>query len=353
MPRRRKRLDPAGFNLPIEPIRQGAFSERSAVLGREVLLADDKRPRVMVQFSADRPGIVSGTDEAIAILKLGVEDWSTLAVHSLYDGDRIDTWDTVITVEGEYQTFAHLEPLCLGVLSRRTLVSSNARALVDAARSKPIIAFPARHDHWSMQPGDLLAAQIGGAWVLSADGQPPARGQAPIAALPHALIAACGGDTVAAAKKFAEHVGKETEVIVPVDYVNDSVTTAQAVARALHGRLWGIRLATSEHLVDRSIIPQMGSFPPAGVNPNLVWNVRNALDGEGFGDVKILVTGAFTADRIRAWDEDGVPVDAYGVGAGLFEGRVSFTSDIVMLNGKPQARAGRGLRANERMERVK
>ena len=96
--------------------------------------------------------------------------------------------------------------------------------------------------------------------------------------------------------------------------------TSLAVARALEDRLWGVRLDTSEFMVDRSVIPQMGAFRPTGVNPPLVWNVRNALDAEGFGDVKIVVSGGFDVARIRAFEEDGVPVDAYGVGASAARG---------------------------------
>ena len=75
--------------------------------------------------------------------------------------------------------------------------------------------------------------------------------------------------------------------------------------------------------------------------PTLVWNVRNALDAEGFGDVKIVASGGFDAPRILAFEEDGVPVDAYGVGAALFDGRFDFTADIVQVNGKPESKAGR------------
>jgi nicotinate phosphoribosyltransferase len=142
-------------------------------------------------------------------------------------------------------------------------------------------------------------------------------------------------------------------VIALVDYDNDCVKTSLEVARALEGQLWGVRLDTAENMVDKSVVPQMGEFKPTGVNANLVWNVRNALDAEGFGDVKIVVSGGFTEERIRAFEEDGVPVDAYGVGAALFDGRYDFTADIVQVNGKPEAKAGRRTRENPRLERVK
>jgi nicotinate phosphoribosyltransferase len=114
-----------------------------------------------------------------------------------------------------------------------------------------------------------------------------------------------------------------------------------------------VRLDTAEHMVDKSVVSQMGVFKPTGVNPNLVWNVRNALDTEGFGDVKIIVSGGFDAERISAFEDDGVPVDAYGVGAALFGGRFDFTADVVQVNGKPQAKTGRKYTENPRLERVK
>jgi nicotinate phosphoribosyltransferase len=174
-----------------------------------------------------------------------------------------------------------------------------------------------------------------------------------VGTVPHALIAAYDGDTVAATRAVAAVSPPEMQLIVLVDYANDSVATSLAVARSLEERLWGVRLDTSEFMVDRSVIPQMGAFRPTGVNPPLVWNVRNALDAEGFGDVKIVVSGGVDLARIRAFEEDGVPVDAYGVGASVHEGRWDFTGDVVQLDGRPQAKAGRELRTNVKLERVK
>jgi nicotinate phosphoribosyltransferase len=139
---------------------------------------------------------------------------------------------------------------------------------------------------------------------------------------------------------------------VLVDFENDSVRTALEVARALGDRLWGVRLDTSESLVDRSLWEQMGAFRPTGVNPQLVRNVRDALDSNGFDRVKILVSGGFTVDKIRAFESEGVPVDAYGVGSSLIRGSNDFTGDIVMTDDRPSAKVGRELRTSSRLERV-
>src|SRR5207244_10993320 len=91
----------------------------------------------------------------------------------------------------------------------------------------------------------------------------------------------------------------DRNVVVRVEVENDSVRTALEVARALGPRLWGVRLDTSESLVDRSLWDELGDFQPTGVNERLVRKVRAALDEEGFGDVRIVVSGGFTTQKDR------------------------------------------------------
>ena len=334
-------------------MRQGYYSDKYFVRAREILTADEHSPRVTMQVFGKAQAFLGGMDEAIAILKLCGDDWSALDVHALYDGDRIEPWETVMTIEGPYQAFAHLETLYLGVLARRTRVGTNVRAVVEAARPKQVMFFPARHDHWLVQTGDGYAAHIAGAIGVSTDAQASWWGSSGIGTVPHALIAAYHGDTTLATRKFAEFIDPDVQIITLVDYDNDCVTTSLDVARALGDRLWGVRIDTSENLVDKSIIPMMGAFRPTGVNPQLVWNVRNALDSEGFGHVKIVVSGGFTVEKIRFFEEQLVPVDAYGVGSSLFGGRFDFTADIVLLEGKPEGKVGRDYRPNKRLEKVK
>jgi nicotinate phosphoribosyltransferase len=96
----------------------------------------------------------------------------------------------------------------------------------------------------------------------------------------------------------------------------------------------------------------MGDFPPLGVNERLVHKVRDALDRDGFEQVKIVVSGGFTAERIRAFEERGVPVDSYGVGSTLIRGENDFTGDIVMTDGRLSAKVGRRYRESPRLELV-
>jgi len=349
---RRQRLDPSIFHLPVEKMREGYYSDKYFVRARELLRKDRHRPRVTMQVFGKAHASLGGIDEAIAILKLCAERWDELVVHALYDGEEIDPWETVLTIEGPYDAFANLETVYLGVLARRTRVGTNTRRVVEAAKPKEVMFFPARHDHWLVQTGDGYAAHIAGAIGVSTDAQASWWGSEGIGTVPHALIAAYGGDTVLASRKFAEEMDRSIRLITLVDFENDCVGTSLAVARALGDRLYGVRLDTSETLVDKSVIPQMGTFKPTGVNPQLVWNVRQALDREGFKDVKIVVSGGFTVEKIRQFEELGVPVDGYGVGSSLFQGRFDFTADVVMVDGKASAKVGRAYRPNPRLERV-
>ena len=159
----RTRLDPSVFHLPVERMREGYYSDKYFVRAREILLADHHAPRVTMQVFGKSHAFLGGMDEAIAILKLCAAGWDDLAVHALYDGDEIAPWETVMTIEGPYAAFAHLETLYLGVLARRTRVGTNTRLVVEAARPKTVMFFPARHDHWLVQTGDGYAAHIAGA----------------------------------------------------------------------------------------------------------------------------------------------------------------------------------------------
>jgi nicotinate phosphoribosyltransferase len=350
-----RRLDPAVFQLPVEKMRNGYYSDKYFARAREVLLQDGHDPVVTMQVFQGNHAWVAGTDEAVAILKLCLTEgyrWEELEVHALRDGDRAEPWETVMHIRGPYAAFAHLETLYAGVLGRRTRVATNTREVVEAAWPKPIMFFPARHDHWMVQTGDGFAAHVAGAIGVSTDAQASWWGSEGMGTVPHALIAAYGGDTVEATRALARHVPEDVQVISLVDFENDCVATSLAVARALGPRLHGVRLDTSKNLVDRSLLATMGDSDPRGVTPTLVRNVRRALDDAGFGAVRIVCSGGFDAAKIRRFEVEGVPADSYGVGSALLRGSFDYTADVVLRDGKPCAKTGRWYRENPRMSRV-
>jgi nicotinate phosphoribosyltransferase len=305
-----------------------------------------------MQVFQRRDSVLGGIDEAIAIVKQGAgrtrpdgsweEGWDQLQVRALHEGDEIAPYEVVMTIEGDYSLFAHLETVYLGTLARRTLIMRNVKAVVEAAHGKPIFYFPARHDHWLVQTGDGWAAHVAGSLGVSTDAQASWWGGKGLGTVPHGLIAAYEGDTVAAARDFARHYADDMNVTVLVDWENDSTRTAVEVADALGDDLWGVRLDTSGTVVDRSLWEEMGTFKPTGVNERLVEKVRGALDDAGHQNVKIVVSGGFTVDRIQEFEAKQIPVDAYGVGSSLIRGDNDYTADVVRVNGRPCAKVGRG-----------
>ncbi len=359
---RRERLGADVFRLPVERIRAGYYSDAYFNYTKELLEAEGRDPVVTMQVFQRDESILGGIDEAIAILREcagartpdgGWEDgWERLEIAALHEGDAVAPWETVLTITGPYALFAHLETVYLGCLARRTLVMRNVHDVVQAARGKPILFFPARHDHWLVQTGDGWAAHVAGVIGVSTDAQASWWGGRGVGTVPHGLIAAFGGDTVAAAQAWADRFAAEMNVTVLVDFENDSVRTALEVAEALGDKLWGVRLDTSELMVDRALWARMGDLKPTGVNPELVRLVRDALDAAGHQHVHIVASGGFDADKIAEFEREGTPVDAYGVGSSLVQGANDFTADVVRLEGRDCAKAGRRFRANPRLERV-
>jgi nicotinate phosphoribosyltransferase len=352
-----QRLPPEIFDLPVEKMRDGYYTDAYFNHARAALLQDERHPRVVMQVFQKKQSYLGGMDESIAILKLCSHDWEQLTVHALYDGDPVEPYETVMHIEGDYTLFAHLETAYLGVLARRTLITTNVVRVLEAANGKPIIFMPARHDHHRVQTGDGYAAYVAGQIVgapvgVTTDEQASWWGGKGVGTVPHSLIASYGGNTVLAATKFSEWAPEDLNVTVLVDFENHSVKTALEVARALGPRLWGVRLDTSENLVDRSLWDELGDFRPTGVNERLVHKVRDALDNDGFEHVKIVVSGGFTLDKIAEFEAGGVPVDAYGVGSSLIRGQNDYTADVVMTDGRPSAKVGRGFRPNDRLEHV-
>ena len=353
----RQRLAPEVFDLPVERMRAGWYTDAYFNHARATLLADGRHPRVVVQVFQKNDAWLGGVDEAIAILRLCSDEPDGLTIRALHDGDRLEPWETVLTIEGDYTTFAHLETVYLGTLARRTLITTNVARVLEAANGKTLIFMPARFDHHCVQAGDGYAAYVAGQITgfeigVTSDEQASWWGGRGIGTVPHSLIAAYGGDTVLAARKFADWAPEDMNVTVLVDFEDDSVRTALGVADALGERLWGVRLDTSETLVDRSLLDELGEFRPTGVNERLVRKVRAALDGAGHEHVRIVASGGFTVDKIRAFERAGVPVDAYGVGSSLIRGSNDFTADVVLTDGRPSAKFGRQYRPNPRLEPV-
>ena len=340
--------------------------------------------------------VVAGVDQALEMLRLGtgyhesdgrwVDSYHTLEVEAIQDGDTVHYHgepkrvQPVMKVRGRYRDFALLETTLLGVLSRSSRVATNVYHVLREAKGKPVLFFPARFDLPETQAADGYAYYIATQRynqdydqqvvpAVSTDAQGSWWGGQGGGTLAHAAIACFLGDTAATVMAFATYVPSEIPRIALVDFNNDCVTASQRTAEQMFTRYWdlliqgdeseaekyrlaGVRLDTSSGMRDVSVAPLGDQVLDFGVNPRLVFAVRAGLDdawrawdlptaaaqqaAEAYCHaIKIVVTGGFTAEKIRKFEKMGVPADIYGVGSSLFRNdkmtNCDYTADIVRL----------------------
>lgn len=352
-----KRLTNKTFKFD-ERIKEGWFSAVYFLKTRAII--EEKSPQniVTMQFFQRENAVLCGTDEVIALIHTFAEQPETLEIKSLKDGDKVKPFESVLTITGAYQYFGYLEGIIDGILSRRTSVATNVYNVVKAARSsgkqKPVIFMGDRDDHFTQQAGDGYAAFIGGSTAQATHAMNEWWGKQGIGTMPHALIQMFRGDIVEATRAYHD-MFPEDDLMALVDYNNDVITDALKVANEFGNELIAVRVDTSRTLVDKYFLRNqhlMGTFDPRGVNPELIFALRKALDEEGFSFVKIVVSGGFTEERIEYFEGQEVPVDMYGIGSSLLKMNISFTGDNVLLNGTHSAKEGRKFRPNDRLETV-
>ena len=376
---------------------------------------------VEMQWFTRRLGntIVVGVDKALAMLRHCTGYWAgdtfvdtsdQLEVWAVQDGTVVTSdgnplnVEPVIKVHGRYRDFALLETPTLGVLTRSSRVATNVYETLLAARGKPVLFFPARFDLHEVQAADGYAYNIAikrfnldhsheiGSFV-STDAQGDWWGGAGGGTVAHAAIASFLGDTAEVMMQFARILPAYIPRIALVDFNNDSVLDSLRVLEGMFARyrelidsgdeaeaakyvLYGVRLDTSGSVRDVSVEPLGDPALDLGVNPRLVFNVRQALDSASESwdipeswkeaarsycrSVKIVVSGGFHPEKIRRFERLEVPVDIYAVGSWLFNNNggtvTDFTADVVRVKIHGQwvdmAKVGRKPLSNPNLERV-
>lgn len=387
---------------------------------------------VEMQFFTRRQplALIAGVDEALALLEecTGyftedgefVNTFAQLEVEAVHDGTIVSyTGDPlavqpVLKVRGRYRDFARLETPILGVLTEASRVATNVFNVISAANGKNVLFFPARFAHYKLQALHGYAYSIAvqaynhtygktSSPFVSTHDQGDWWGGKGGGTIAHASIASFLGDTAETMMQFARIMPVDIPRIVLVDFHNDCVGDTLKVMDRMFAEYWrlhssgqmqeaakyllhGVRTDTSGNMKDASIVPLGDEKLDLGVNPRLVWNMRNAIDSAYIHwdlpveaietarnwcrQVKIVVTGGFDVEKITRFERHGVPVDIYGVGSSLLENSsktsTDFTADIVRVNlageswrtdaGKQQwrkiAKVGRGVGYNPNLQLV-
>lgn len=376
---------------------------------------------VEMQWFTRRQGqtIVVGVDKALTMLKHCTGYWegdqfidtsSSLKVWAIQDGCKVFSDGNplnvrpVIRVQGRYRDFAILETPTLGILTRSSRVATNVYQTLLASNGKPVLFFPARFDLHEVQAADGYAYNIAVKrfnydfanqidTFVSTDAQGDWWGGSGGGTVAHAAIASFMGDTAEAMLNFAKLLPAKIPRIALVDFNNDCVKDSISVCKLMFDQyieeikkndletakkyvLYGVRLDTSSSLRDKSIQPIGDPMLDLGVNPRLVFNVRQALDNtwkswnleedlrakakDYCENVKIVVSGGFNPEKISRFEKLMVPADIYAVGSYLFDNHGStvtdYTADVVRvkINGEwvDMAKVGRTHLNNPDLERV-
>jgi nicotinate phosphoribosyltransferase len=313
------------------------FIRASRILEREGL-----DPIVAMEVFARQPGVLCGIGEAKNLLGhvLATADPAELSVEALDDGDAFDPKEVVLRIRAHYRAFGLYETALLGMLAQSTGWATAAREVVEAAAPTPVISFGARHVHPDITDVLDYAAIVGGCVGASTPAGARLAGLNPTGTMPHSLVLIIG-DTVKAAEAFDRDLEPNVPRIVLVDTFRDEAEEALRVAHALGDRLYGIRLDTPAER--------------GRVTADLVHEVRARLDQDGFGHVRIVVSGGLTPDRIRYYQEAEAPVDSFAVGSYISGATpIDFTGDIKEIDGRPIAKRGRipGLTPSPRLRPV-
>lgn len=305
-------------------------------------------------FQRKNDVMLCGVDEAIALVHTFSKNPDQLEIEALNDGDIIDANEPVLKIKGKYEDFGFLESMIDATLARRTSVATNVYNVMKVLNGNDIFSMADRQDDYLTQVGDGYASYVAGIRKVSTDAQGYWWGGKGFGTMPHALIQVCNGDIVQAALRYHETFPDE-KVTALVDYNNDVITDSLKLARVLNMNLGGVRVDTSKSLIDHHFDDKdTSNFDARGVCKELIIALRKALDDEGFNHVKIIVSSSFDDTKIKEWVKEKVPVDTYGVGSFFVNNTtVGFTGDLVMLDGKKQAKEGRENIPNNRLKKVK
>ena len=347
------RLTNRTFNFP-KSLGEGFYSANYFLKSNKIVRENCPNHIVTMQWFQRRDNsMLCGIDEAIAIIHTFAIHPEELVIEALNDGDIIMANEPVLKVTGKYENFGFLESVIDGVLARRTSVATNVKEVLDVAGNVPVFSMADRQDDYLTQVGDGYATYVAGINRVSTDAQGLWWGGKGMGTMPHALIQICGGDVCKASDIYKKTFPNE-KVTALIDYHNNVVRDSLILARHLKEELKAVRVDTSKALIDHYFDDKDTSgFDPHGVCKELIFALRKALDDEGFNYVNIVVSSSFSKEKIKEWNELKVPVNLYGVGTSFVNNMTcGFTGDLVVLDGKEEAKEGRGNYPSSRLKKV-
>ncbi len=295
------------------------------------------------------------------------------------EGEWVGAGDPIFYLTGSLVQLADLETLYLQKLGAPCVAAHNAYQMCLELPQVSFLAMDARHcAGQEMQEMMAYAAAVGSA-AAKREGAKGFVGNANdstahwfgaghgYGTMPHALIG-YANSTVRAAEMFVETYPDEPLTVL-VDYFGHEVTDGLAVCRrfpemAAAGRmavrldthggrfLEGLDPAESYAVLERHAPgairryrseTELRHLVGTGVSASAVWKMREALDGAGFGKVRIVASSGFGVQKCRVMAEARAPIDVVGTGSFLPDiwSETYATADIVEYDGQQRVKLGR------------
>ena len=296
------------------------------------------------------------------------------------EGAWVGAGQPLLYITGPFLHLVDLETLYLQKLGAACVAAFNAFSMCCDLPDVAFLAMDARHCAGA-QMAEMMAyaASVGSQAAKNAVGAKGFIGNATDATahyfgnprgmgtMPHALIG-YAGSTVRAAEMYHQAFPTEPMTVL-VDYYGQEVTDALAVCAAFphladqgrlnvrldtHGSryLEGLDPYTSYAILERAAPNAIRQYRTerelnwlvgTGVSAAAIFHMRQALDAEGFLNVKIVASSGFNPEKCRAMASVKAPVDIVGSGSFLPEQwRETYaTADIVAYDGVPSVKVGR------------
>ena len=290
---------------------------------------------VLQFFQRKDDSILSGIIESIDFLKKNT-NINKYEVLYLEEGSRINSKDVVLQLKGNYSDFGLYEGIIDGILSRATSLATNSKSVIEAANNKDVIFMGDRSDHYLNQERDGYSISIGGIKTQVTDAHIEMHNGNAVGTMPHALIQMFEGDLIKALTAYHD-IFPDENLVALVDFNNDVICDSLKAFKEFGKLLTAVRVDTSLAISDK----MFKNNEEYGVTPNMIKNLRKALDEQGAMNVKIIASSGFNVDKIKLFESEFAPVDIYGVGASLLQIKNTFTADAVEINGKCISKVGR------------
>ena len=338
------------------------YADKYFLRANDILKQDGLNPWVNMQvFARKGPGKVAGIQEAIDI----IVNNSNIAevggrIYARTDGGVYQPKETLMNIVAPVQEIMELETVYLGVIAAALTrendgkevdldaIRRNVEQVVELAGERPVLYFGARHWHYEMDQAIAKAAFDGGAKETSTDNGAETVGKKGVGTIPHAseniYAREFGMDdaVVKATEAFDRYIPPGVPRIALVDYNNREVRDSVATAKALEGRLFGVRVDTcGENIAEGGVEGNRKYWNGKGVTIEGTRVLRIGLDAAGYEGVKIVLSSGFSnPDKVRAFNQGE---KKYGlrlydaIGAGFLDQVRTTTADIVAVGDSPEA----------------